>query len=75
MNNITEMLIPPAFSVKFDFHPANRRMDSTKIKNNNKIISATKVPTGKGRTEMFTNVKSVFLNGNSHQIELTNEFV
>ena len=53
MNNITEMLIPPAFSVKFDFHPANRRMDSTKIKNNNKIISATKVPTGKGRTEMF----------------------
>ena len=69
------MLIPPAFSVKFDFQPAKSRMDSTKIRNTNKINSATKVPTGKGRTEMFINVKSVFLNGNSHQIELTNEFV
>ena len=79
MNNITEMLIPPAFSVKFDFHPANRRMDSTKIKNNNKIISATKVPTGKGRTEMFCLSKSrkifLFIKMINIKGELTNEFV
>ena len=50
MKSITEMLIPPAFSVRLDFQPAKIRIDSIKIKKNKSINSATKFPTGNGRT-------------------------